>query len=76
MEQVHHPDRTDQTLFMTDSIGTVRQIFNPDTVTPTRQDRDAWGKATNPVAAVGNMGFAGEYTDRDLGLVFLRARWS
>ena len=60
---------------MTDQIGTVRQIYNADTVTPNRQDRDAWGKATTPNPAIGNMGFAGEYTDRDLGLVFLRARW-
>ena len=60
---------------MTDSIGTVRQIYNSDTATANRQDRDAWGWATTPNPAVGNMGFAGEYTDRDLGLVFLRARW-
>ena len=60
---------------MTDSIGTVRQIYNSDTATANRQDRDAWGWATTPNPAVGNMGFAGEYTDRDLRLVFLRARW-
>jgi RHS repeat-associated protein len=67
------PSTVSQSFLLEDRLGTVRQVYNPDTAAPNRQDGDAWGVATT--AQVSAMRFTGEYSDTEFGLVYLRARW-
>jgi RHS repeat-associated protein len=65
------------TLLHRDQLGSIRAATDPDTGNPKATFAyDAWGKQTATTGApwVTRFGYAGEYTDTETGLVYLRAR--
>jgi RHS repeat-associated protein len=60
--------------FLTDRLGTTRQVYNPSNGYSFPVSGDSWGANAGTGMAT-EMRFTGEYSDLNTGLVFLRARW-
>jgi len=59
-----------------DQLGSTRALSNQDGHRIATSDYDAYGRPIKPVDnAVEPFGFAGQYTDRQSGLIYMRARW-
>lgn len=72
------PQTNGKLFLISDNQSTVRMLVNASNGARTKQDSDAWGNfvpAAGQTLAPSSIRYTGEYTDRDTGLVFLRARW-
>lgn len=75
LEQV--PNNSDEVYFYHhDQLGSVRALTNSSGVVQNSYEYDAYGKVTASTGSVYNpFGYAGEYTDAESGLIYLRARY-
>jgi len=61
--------------FLSDALGSVRQLFDADGNMPLAKDYSPYGESLSSIGETStSYGFTGEWTD-DTGLVFLRARY-
>jgi RHS repeat-associated protein len=59
-----------------DQLGSVRLLTDGASTVKATYTYDAWGRVTSKTGAVKNpFGFAGEYTDAESGMLYLRARY-
>ncbi len=64
-----------QTYFLTDAIGSVRQVVGSNGALKSNHEFGAFGERTGASQSSSGYGFANEYFDADIGLQYNRARW-